>query len=153
MVEFTLWEMAVSLRLFLKYHVCSTKGNTCAVWMVKQMGRQPTIKPTHQSTNWQTQPFIFLYKGNVCLGFNQWRSFLGAIKHLYNWLSVGRSISLLVGWSSTAFVWQSTCRTLLAFLALFRTTKHTRFDWVTTGYFFLRLNDVIWKTIRGSNRC
>ena len=43
--------------------------------------------------------------------------FLGATKHLYNWLCplVGRS----VGWSGNAFVRRSTCCTLLAYLALF----------------------------------
>ena len=43
--------------------------------------------------------------------------FLGATKHLYNWLcpSVGR----LVGRSGNAFIRRSTRRTLLACLALF----------------------------------
>ena len=42
-------------------------------------------------------------------------AFLGATKHLYNWLcpSVGSSVCQ----SGNAFVQQSTCRTLLAYLA------------------------------------
>ena len=44
--------------------------------------------------------------------------FLGATKHLYNWLcpSVGRLVCLSVG---NAFVRRSTRRTLLVYLALF----------------------------------
>ena len=45
--------------------------------------------------------------------------FLGATKHLYNWLCP-LVVRWSVGWSvCNAFVRQSTCRTLLAYLALF----------------------------------
>ena len=44
-------------------------------------------------------------------------AFLGATKHLYNWLCP--SVCWLVCWSGNAFVRRSTRRTLLAYLAFF----------------------------------
>ena len=52
-----------------------------------------------------------------CKHWSLFTMFLGATKHLYNWLCplVCRS----VGWSGNAFVRRSTRHTLLAYLALF----------------------------------
>jgi len=52
-------------------------------------------------------------------------SFLGATKHLYNWLCplVGRLVGRSVGLWGNAFVRRSTRRTLLAYLALFFCVK------------------------------
>ena len=61
---------------------------------------------------------LLIHKTSYCAHF---LCFLGATKHLYNWLcpSVGRSVGWLVGWSvCNAFVRRSTHRTLLAYLAL-----------------------------------
>ena len=62
---------------------------------------------------------------------NWWFIFLGATKHLYNWLcpSVGRSVF-------NAFVRRSTRRTLLAFLALFNLD-------VQYSIFSLFLHDIV----------
>ena len=51
-------------------------------------------------------------------------SFLGATKHLYNWLCP--LVGWLVGRSGNAFVRRSTRRTLLAYLALFNLKKRIR---------------------------